>query len=98
MNDPHAKRKRLTAPLRKRSRSRRRLYTVEKTQLSFAHGRFVVSIVRIGLSETKNFSEGYDAIFGKSKNAAAAPAKAPKKKATAKTSVKTPAKKKTKKK
>jgi hypothetical protein len=24
-----------------------------------------VSIVRIGLSETKNFAEGYDAIFGK---------------------------------
>jgi hypothetical protein len=24
-----------------------------------------VSIVRVGLSETKNFSEGYDAIFGK---------------------------------
>ena len=24
-----------------------------------------MSIVRIGLSETKNFSEGYDAIFGK---------------------------------
>jgi hypothetical protein len=23
-----------------------------------------VSIVRIGLSETKNFAEGYDAIFG----------------------------------
>jgi hypothetical protein len=24
-----------------------------------------VSIVRVGLSETKNFAEGYDAIFGK---------------------------------
>ena len=24
-----------------------------------------MSIVRIGLAETKNFSEGYDAIFGK---------------------------------
>jgi hypothetical protein len=24
-----------------------------------------VSIVRIGLAETKNFSEGYEAIFGK---------------------------------
>ena len=53
-----------------------------------------MSIVRIGLSETKHFSEGYDAIFGKPKNAAAAPAKAPKKKAAAKK----PAKKKTKKK
>jgi len=26
-----------------------------------------VSIIRIGLSETKHFSEGYDAIFGKKK-------------------------------
>jgi hypothetical protein len=26
-----------------------------------------VSIVRIGLAETKNFSDGYDAIFGKKK-------------------------------
>ena len=24
-----------------------------------------MSIVRVGLAETKNFSEGYDAIFGK---------------------------------
>jgi hypothetical protein len=29
-----------------------------------------VSIVRIGLSETKKFAEGYDAIFGKRKGAA----------------------------
>jgi hypothetical protein len=26
-----------------------------------------VSIVRVGLAETKNFSEGYEAIFGKKK-------------------------------
>jgi hypothetical protein len=26
-----------------------------------------VSIVRVGLSETKHFAEGYDAIFGKKK-------------------------------
>jgi hypothetical protein len=26
-----------------------------------------VSIVRVGLAETKHFAEGYDAIFGKSK-------------------------------
>ncbi len=26
-----------------------------------------MSIVRVGLSETKNFSEGYEAIFGKKK-------------------------------
>jgi hypothetical protein len=25
----------------------------------------VVSIVRVGLAETKNFAEGYEAIFGK---------------------------------
>jgi hypothetical protein len=25
---------------------------------------FFVSIVRVGLAETKNFAEGYDAIFG----------------------------------
>jgi hypothetical protein len=31
-----------------------------------------MSIVRIGLAETKNFSEGYDAIFGK-KSAAKKP-------------------------
>jgi hypothetical protein len=30
-----------------------------------ANGRIAVSIVRVGLAETKNFSEGYDAIFGK---------------------------------
>jgi len=29
-----------------------------------------VSIVRIGLAETKNFSTGYEAIFGKRKTAA----------------------------
>jgi hypothetical protein len=47
-----------------------------------------VSIVRIGLAETKHFSEGYDAIFGKKKKEpAAAVAKetaAPKKKAAGK--------------
>lgn len=34
-----------------------------------------MSIVRIGLAETKHFSEGYDKIFGKKKNEAK-PAKA----------------------
>jgi len=42
-----------------------------------------VSIIRVGLAETKNFADGYDAIFGKKKSAAkkpaAAKAKAPKK-------------------
>lgn len=28
-----------------------------------------MSIVRVGLAETKNFAEGYDAIFGKKKSA-----------------------------
>jgi hypothetical protein len=32
-------------------------------------GGVFVSIIRIGLSETKNFAEGYDAIFGKKKGA-----------------------------
>jgi hypothetical protein len=53
-----------------------------------------VSIVRIGLAETKKFSEGYEAIFGKSKNEAAPAKAAPKKK----TPAKAPGKKKTKKK
>jgi hypothetical protein len=34
-------------------------------------GRFV-SIVRIGLAESKDFAEGYDAIFGKKKGKAKA--------------------------
>jgi hypothetical protein len=52
-----------------------------------------VSIVRVGLAETKNYSTGYDAIFGKKKPAAAPKAakKAPAKKPAAK---KAPAKKK----
>jgi hypothetical protein len=34
--------------------------------LGFAGG-FFVSIVRVGLSETPNYAEGYEAIFGKKK-------------------------------
>jgi hypothetical protein len=34
-----------------------------------------VSIVRVGLAETRNFAEGYDAIFGKKKAATARAAK-----------------------
>ena len=30
-----------------------------------------MSIVRVGLAETKHFAEGYDAIFGKTKRAQA---------------------------
>ena len=37
-----------------------------------------MSIVRIGLAETKNFSDGYDAIFGKKKASAKPAAKAAK--------------------
>jgi hypothetical protein len=40
-----------------------------------------VSIVRIGLAETKNFADGYEAIFGKKKAG-----QSPKTKAVAKTS------------
>ncbi len=56
-----------------------------------------MSIVRIGLAESKNFSEGYDAIFGKKKNAQEkkAGAKQPKAKtAKPKASAKKPKKKK----
>jgi hypothetical protein len=35
-------------------------------------GGVFVSIVRIGLAETKNFAEGYDAIFGSKKKAGTA--------------------------
>jgi hypothetical protein len=41
-------------------------------------GGTAVSIVRVGLAETKKFAEGYDAIFGSKKKTAA-----PKKKAKA---------------
>ena len=34
-----------------------------------------MSIVRIGLAETKNFAEGYDAIFGKKDASEKKPAK-----------------------
>jgi hypothetical protein len=60
-----------------------------------------VSIIRIGLAETKNFSQGYDAIFGKKKDAPVAKAKAPAAKAkapAAKAKAKTTVKKKGKKK
>ena len=50
-----------------------------------------MSIVRVGLAETKNFSEGYDAIFGKKKAAAA---KKDKPKPAAKPKAAKPAKKK----
>jgi hypothetical protein len=42
-----------------------------------------VSIVRIGLAETKNFSEGYEAIFGKKKPKKGKPEGARKKRAKA---------------
>jgi hypothetical protein len=40
-----------------------------------------VSIVRVGLAETKKFSAGYDAIFGKKSTKTAKPKPAAKKKA-----------------
>lgn len=39
-----------------------------------------MSIVRVGLAETKNFSEGYEAIFGKKKDAEPAKEAAPQEK------------------
>jgi len=50
-----------------------------------------VSIVRVGLAETKNFAEGYEAIFGTKKKATKAEKPAAKAGATKK---KKPAKKK----
>jgi len=47
-------------------------------------GGTFVSIIRVGLSETKNFSEGYDAIFGKKKAGQPKKAKASAKSATGK--------------
>jgi hypothetical protein len=43
-----------------------------------------VSIIRVGLAETKNFSEGYEAIFGKKKRKAAKKPVRAKRRATAK--------------
>jgi hypothetical protein len=54
-----------------------------------------MSIVRIGMSEDKNFGDGYDAIFGTKPATAKKPAKAAKKPAAkAKKPAKKPAKKK----
>ena len=36
-----------------------------------------MSIVRVGMSESKSFGDGYDAIFGKKKPGAAKPPAAP---------------------
>jgi hypothetical protein len=43
-----------------------------------------VSIVRVGLAETKNFAEGYDAIFGGNKKKSPAKKDKPSAKKTAK--------------
>ncbi len=43
-----------------------------------------MSIVRVGLAETKNFSEGYEAIFGKKEEKKTEAEKADEKKAEAK--------------
>ncbi len=63
--------------------------------------RSIVSIVRVGLAETKKFADGYDAIFGKKKaaqekdtEAAAAENKSTEKKSAAKKSAKKKAAKK----
>jgi hypothetical protein len=43
-----------------------------------------VSIVRVGLGESKNFAEGYEAIFGKKKSAESAKTKTTAKNSAAK--------------
>ena len=47
---------------------------VQWTRPTIKHleGELTVSIVRVGLAETKNFAEGYEAIFGKKKDDAKA--------------------------
>lgn len=63
--------------------------TGEILRTDICNGGKLVSIVRIGLAESKNFAEGYDAIFGKKKNT-----KAKKGKSSAKASTKKDKKKK----
>ena len=62
----------------------RRLYRVGPKPVCgpLVEGGGFVSIVRVGLAETKNFGEGYDAIFGKKKAAKKKSAKATAKKKT----------------
>jgi hypothetical protein len=48
-----------------------------------------VSIVRVGLAETKNFAEGYEAIFGKKKTGESKKTKATAKNSAAKKKKKT---------
>ena len=52
-----------------------------------------MSIVRVGLSETRNFADGYDAIFGKKKGSQAKKPAASAKSATGKKKKKTGKKK-----
>jgi hypothetical protein len=46
--------------------------SVQPGNLALVHPRFkggrLVSIVRVGLGETKKYGDGYDAIFGKKKS------------------------------
>jgi hypothetical protein len=52
-----------------------------------------VSIVRVGLAETKKFAEGYEAIFGKDKASSIKPAKSKAKRGAAKKKKKKPSNK-----
>jgi len=52
--------------------------------LFFQEDLFAVSIIRIGLAETKHFAEGYDAIFGKRNQSKPKKAEASSKKGKAK--------------
>jgi hypothetical protein len=58
-----------------------KVHFLESPDRTSSGGGTLVSIVRVGLAETKQFSEGYDAIFGRKKAG-----KARKSAATAKTS------------
>src|SRR5437762_453338 len=50
-----------------REGSARQISGPEFGALEKLRGGLLVSIVRVGLAETKHFAEGYDAIFGKKK-------------------------------
>jgi len=57
-----------------------KLFRLLRSMPNAKWGENVVSIIRVGLGETKNFAEGYEAIFGKKKPA---PAKSEKKRKNA---------------
>jgi hypothetical protein len=61
---------------RGREKYRAEATCASRGEVFYHRGRAVyVSIVRVGLAETRNFAEGYEAIFGKKKEKAAEPKK-----------------------